>query len=125
MNNCCSTPREASETSNRKYRPLVDTLETNQGYTIVADMPGATAENIHVDFEDGTLRLRAPVSSRASEGERVLLAEYDVGDYEMVFELPEFVDVDRIDARYENGVLTVTVPKQPEVSPRKVEIKVH
>jgi HSP20 family protein len=105
------------------YRPYVNIGERADELVISAEMPGATAENIDVHFEDGQLNIHARVAPRAAEGQRFLLQEYGVGDFYRTFRVGEQVDPTRIAAEYRNGVLTLRLPKVEAAKPRKITVQ--
>ena len=105
------------------YRPNVDILEKDDELIVVADVPGASADDIDIDFEDGALTIDAKVEIRDDEGAEYLLHEYGVGHYHRTFQVSEAVDGDKINAEYANGVLTLHLPKADAAKPRKISIK--
>ena len=107
----------------RCYRPNVDILERAEELVVLADIPGATGENIGVDFEDGTLTIHARVGPRQDENTRYLIREYGVGDYYRTFRVSEAIDVAKIAAEYADGVLTLHLPKAESTKPRKIDVK--
>lgn len=109
--------------STRMYRPNVDILEMRDELLVLADVPGACAEDIDINFEGGTLTIRAAVKPRQPEGANMLLREYGVGDFHRVFQVSEAVDASRITAECVNGVLTLHLPKVEAVKPRKIEVR--
>lgn len=110
--------REASVT----FQPNVDVCDRGGEVVIVADLPGARPEAIEVAFEDGILSLHAVVPARALPG-RTLRQEYGIGDYRRSFRLGEGFDASLIAADYRSGVLTIRVPRQAAVRPRKIEVR--
>src|ERR1043165_6733014 len=82
-------PADAVENAcrGRCYVPAVDVFETPHELVLVADVPGAAADQSDVRFEDGELRIHAPVAGRRKEGQSYLLEEYGVGDYFRTFRL--------------------------------------
>lgn len=111
----------------RFWLPTVDCYETQNAFVVEADLPGVHPENVEISFEQNTLTLkgtRAPTIQTPEKGElRVYTAERLSGDFARSIRLPEYVDGERIEAAYNNGVLTVTVPKAPSALPHKVAIK--
>ena len=109
------------------WLPVVDVYETDSAFVVEADLPGVHQENVEISFEQNTLTLkgtRAPTLQTPSQGElRVYTAERVSGDFARTIRLPEYVDGDRIEAHYANGVLTITVPKAQSARPRKIAIK--
>jgi HSP20 family protein len=107
------------------YRPNVDILEMADELVVLADVPGATGDDIDVDFEDGTLAIHAKVEPRQDEDTEYLVHEYGVGDYYRTFQVSEAVDAAKITAEYADGVLTLHLPKAESTRPRKIEVKAH
>jgi HSP20 family molecular chaperone IbpA len=101
--------------------PLVDVYESPDGLLLVADLPGATAESVHVHLEKGRLTIEA---KRAPEPEGTpLQREHRPRDYFRAFEVPESVDGAKIDASFAAGVLTLRLPKSDVAKPRRIAVK--
>jgi HSP20 family protein len=115
---------EAAACCGRCYVPAVDVLETPHELTLTVDVPGAAADRIDVRFEDGELRIHAPVAPRRKESQKFLLEEYGVGDYVRTFRLGKEIDAAKIEAKVADGVLTLRLPKVEAVKPRKVTVNV-
>jgi HSP20 family protein len=113
----------AVKTAAPQFTPRVDVWETEQEYLFHADLPGVQPGDIHLEFENGHLRLSGKVQPRQRSESR-LAAEYAVGDYERQFAINDEVDVHKISADFKHGVLTVKLPKREEVKPKKIEITV-
>jgi HSP20 family protein len=105
------------------YRPNVDILEVGDELLVLADVPGASGQDIDVDFEDGNLTIHAKVEPRQEESTEYLLREYGVGDYYRTFRVSEAIDAAKISAEYADGVLTLHLPKAESTKPRKIEVK--
>ena len=104
------------------YRPNVDIVERADELTVQADVPGATADGIAVDFEDGMLSIHAEVPPR-NQGVDYLAREYGVGDFCREFRVNETIDVAAISAELADGVLTLHLPKVEAAKPRKIAVK--
>jgi HSP20 family protein len=104
------------------YRPNVDIVERADELTVQADVPGATADGIEVDFEDGMLSIHVKVPPR-NQGVDYLVREYGVGDFCREFRVNETIDVARISADLADGVLTLHLPKVEAAKPRKIAVK--
>jgi HSP20 family protein len=106
----------------------LDLNETDQTYTVTAELPGIDAQDVELTLRDNTLILRGEKRDehREGEGERVYL-ERSYGRFER--NIPFAVQVDANGARAEcrNGVLTVTLPKNPEAKSevRRIEVRPH
>ena len=111
-------PERVSE--RRVIAPPVDVYENDEEILVVADLPGVTRDNLRIDFEDNRLTIEA---SRAEKDERTWLFREQVdADYRRSFEVAPGIDVDNIKATLEGGVLSVHLPKSPELRPRKIPI---
>jgi len=109
---------------NATYTPSVDILENPEEMLLVADVPGAKADDIALQFENGELRIHARVAPRLPEpGKSYLFCEYGVGDYQRRFRIGEDIDVDRIRAEVSAGVLKVHLPKSENAKPRKISVR--
>ena len=104
------------------FRPNVDIVEKADELTVLADMPGARADGIEVNFEDGMLTIRAKVPPR-HENVEFLVHEYAVGDFYRTFRIHETIDASKITAEYADGVLTLHLPKSEAAKPRKISVK--
>ena len=103
----------------------VDLYETSNGYQAVVAIPGVTQDQINIRFENGVLTISAEIPQMQLENARVLIQERGYGRYSRAITLPEFVDVDKADAHYENGLLTLILPKRPEAQPKMIAVKVN
>jgi HSP20 family protein len=104
----------------------LDIHESDTAYTVYADLPGLTAEQINVRYHDGVLRISAEVAQPSTaDGTRVLMQERPFGKVSRSIQLPQTVDTDHVEATYENGVLKLTLPKTPEAQPKQITVKSH
>lgn len=102
--------------------PRVDILETEEGLTLLVDMPGVKPQDVDVRFEGGELLLHGRCAPRQSSA-NWLLYEYGVGDFYRSFPVGEGVDGGKITAELKQGVLTVRLPRSEAVKPRKITVK--
>ena len=114
--------REETRASERYITPAVDIIETEEGLTLIADIPGATKGTLDVNVEKGILTLNAPVSRRMPG--RSIYTEFEFAHYYRQFSIPETLDNGKAKAEFTNGVLTLKVPVAETAKPRKIEIKV-
>jgi len=103
------------------YEPHVDIIEDAEAITLFADMPGVKKTDVDIDVREGILTLNAPVRP-TSDGWQPLLKEYEIGGFTRRFALSEKVDTGRINARMDNGVLVLKLPKMEQHKPRKIQI---
>jgi HSP20 family protein len=105
------------------FRPLVDIVEKKDELLLIADLPGANSDSIDIHFEDGVLTVEGSVAPRYEPSMNFMLAEYGVGNFHRSFRVSEHVDASRIHAEYENGVLTIHLPKAEQAKPRKIQVQ--
>lgn len=106
--------------------PAVDVTDNEKTYEITADLPGMDEKNIEVKVSDGVLTIKGERRDEKEEKKKdYYLHEREYGSFERSFQVPEGVDADKIDASFKKGVLTVTLPKKPEVqkAAKKIEVK--
>jgi len=111
----------------RSFVPSLDVVERADAYLISAELPVVDASAVEISFENNTLTIRgtkAPsLQAQQNEEVRVYTAERLSGTFERAVRLPEYVEGDKIEASYSQGVLTITVPKAQAARARKIEIK--
>ena len=92
----------------------VDVRETDQAYTVQAEVPGVTKEDIHVSLDGAVVTLRAEVKQQDAQtrDEKVLRTERYFGAVSRSFQLPQDIDQGAAKAKYDNGILTLTLPKK-------------
>src|SRR5437879_6259475 len=113
------------ETPEASWVPPVDIFEDAEAIRIIAEVPGVKPEDVKISLEDNVLTLRGSKQQVAEERtERVHRYERTYGTFERSFTLPATVDASNINARYEHGVLTVTLPKVEKAKPRQIEVEV-
>jgi HSP20 family protein len=104
------------------FIPSTDVLETRDAFVVKLDLPGATRETMQISIEGGELTVRAPVERGPEEGTIFLQREIGRKTYLRVFRLTEGIDDRNIDAVFEDGVLTITLPKREELKSRSITI---
>ena len=105
------------------FTPAVDIFETENEITLLADLPGVESDGLKIDLRENILTLTADARPWEGAGEADLLIEYEIGRFFRQFTLSEVIDQDRIDARLNDGVLRLTLPKVEKAAPRKISIK--
>lgn len=103
-------------------QPIVDVVEQDDEYLLEAELPGLSEEDVEVSVEDTLLTISAKKAS-SEEERRYLIRERAVGEFRRSFVLPKDADSSNIEARFKNGVLTLTVKKLPEAKPRQIKIE--
>ena len=110
--------------SKNAWVPSLDVRETDDRYEVTLDLPGLEPDAVNVTFEDGTLTVsgkREFVSEDA--GETYHRIERSYGTFARSVGLPHVADAERIEATFDKGVLTVSVPKVEAAKPRTIEVK--
>lgn len=105
------------------YIPAVDIFESKDDVTVIAEMPGVTASGIEVTLEDNVLTMRGRKEDEISSG-RILLHEFEPGNYQRRFTVAETIDQENIKASMNNGMLQITLPKAEPAKPRKIEVQI-
>jgi HSP20 family protein len=103
------------------FNPAVDVRANDEEIVFACDVPGLKREDIEVTVENGVLSIRGQRQYQGKEKDRVLLGRA-YGAFANRFTLPDYVDADRMTADLADGVLTITLPKQPKAKPRRIEI---
>jgi HSP20 family protein len=108
------------------WTPHVDVADRDKELVVKADLPGVKPEDVDVRVEDGVLTLRGErhEEKQANENEYHRVERF-VGRFYREIPLPSGADLDHIQANSAHGVLTITIPKKPEVQPRRIPIKGH
>ena len=104
------------------FVPRADIYETNDGITVVADMPGVDENSVDITLEQNVLTINSYVAPVEPEGYRLAYAEYRVGDYQRRFTLSDQIDRDKIEATVRDGVLRLHLPKVEPIA-RKITVK--
>ncbi|RLB87706.1 MAG: Hsp20/alpha crystallin family protein [Deltaproteobacteria bacterium] len=105
------------------FTPEVDIFETDQEITLLADMPGVAADEVTIDLKDGVLTISGDVKPWEGSEETDVLVEFEIGKYHRQFSLSDAIDQDKIDAKLEDGVLRLTLPKAQKAVPRQIAVK--
>ncbi len=105
--------------------PLADIYETADQYTLKLEMPGVTREKLEIMMENDELEIRGEVASYKPENKELKYSEFSHYDYLRRFTVGNDIDRDKINATFENGVLTLVLQKHESVKPKKIAINVH
>jgi HSP20 family protein len=114
---------EEHEAATRSWAPRVDVMENAEAYQVTAELPGIKKEEVEITLENNVLSLK---------GERKFEKDVNQDNYHRIervygpfarsFTLPTRVAQDRVEAKFDNGLLTITIPKVAEARPKKIEI---
>lgn len=112
------------EPGERYWAPAVDVREETGSYIIEVDVPGVAPGDIEITTDERALVIKGSRSAQDSETtEGFNRAERIQGGFSRRFRLPEEVDESAIEAKSENGVLRVMLPKQEKTEPRRIPVK--
>ena len=101
--------------------PALDIQENDNAYTVVAPLPGINPDQINVRLQNGVLTISGEIESpKVDENSKIVVQERYYGKFSRSVTLPQSVDSDKVEATYENGVLTLNLPKVPEAQPSRI-----
>jgi HSP20 family protein len=103
------------------YVPDVDIIENDQAIVLRSDLPGVKKDDLKIDVHEGVLTLTGTVEAVPSHF-NTIYQEYEIGGFSRRFTLGQHIDQQKIEAKLDNGVLTLTLPKAEAAKPRKIEI---
>jgi len=106
------------------WAPSVDISENDTEFTLVADIPGVNPDEIDISMEKGVLTIKGERNTEnVEEKDNYRRVERQSGVFYRRFTLPDSADADKIAAKSEHGVLTITIPKQEVALSRRIEIQ--
>lgn len=115
-------PRKAERVQPEEFiTPEVNIHETKNGYVLEAEMPGVNKDGLEITLENNELAIVGRRSSDTVAGE-LLFHERSTAPFRRVFELDPAIDTSRINAKVDQGVLTLNLPKSEQVKPRKITV---
>jgi HSP20 family protein len=106
--------------------PRTDIIERKSDYIITAEMPGISKDNFKVEIENNVLTIHGKkFAQENSEGDQQFRSERQYGNYRRSFRLGDEIDSEKIDARYDSGILEIVLPKSKKAKPKMVEVKIN
>ncbi|WP_251963614.1 Hsp20/alpha crystallin family protein [Salinibacter ruber] len=116
--------RGGDDDTSTVWAPRTDLSETDDAFRIRLDVPGMTKDDIAINLQNNTLTVSGERSSeRQKDGEEYVRVERAFGTFHRTFTLPDAVGPDRVEATYDEGVLTINVPKTEKSTRRQIEIQ--
>lgn len=106
------------------WRPLVDVREDKENFFIDAEIPGVKQDDIKLTVKDNRLTIQGERQTEKKEGTDYYRTERFYGSFTRSFTLPTSADPDKIEASFEDGLLTVKIAKKAEEVPKQIEIKI-
>lgn len=104
--------------------PAVDIREEKDSYLLEAEVPGLTEKDIEIQVKENLLTLTSRLEENTEAQNGYLLRERNPVQFKRSFILPKDVDQEKIEARYGNGILTLSLPKKPEAKPKIIDVKI-
>jgi HSP20 family protein len=121
-----ATQKESTRTDERVQReeyvaPEVNIYETSEGYVLEAEMPGVNKDGLEITLEGSEITIVGRRTHEVMPGE-ALLRERQRADFRRAFELDPAIDTTKVNAKMNQGVLTLTLPKSEQVKPRRIAV---
>jgi HSP20 family protein len=105
------------------YSPTVDVEETNEAYLLSFDVPGLSKESLGIEFADGQLVISGERKVERSAESKRHVTERVHGTFKRTLKFGENIEADKIEAKLDQGVLYVTLPKAETVKPKKIAVQ--
>ena len=122
MNTLVRENRDADRAQNEQFvAPSASVVEAGDGYTLEVEMPGVNKEGLEISIENNELTILGRRSLPTVEG-TLIHRESRPENYRRTFELDPSIDADKINAKIDQGVVTLTLPKAEHVKPRKIAV---
>ena len=110
---------------NGDFTPRIDVIEDKDKMELRAELPGMEKDAIKVLFEDGVLTISGEKKVQKEEKDtNCVWSEISCGSFTRSMTLPDYVDHEKIEADYRDGVLTLTMPKTEKAKPKEIEVKI-
>ena len=114
--------REATRNNDQYLSPAVDIFESEQGLTIVADMPGLDDKSLEISVEKGVLTIKGDAPAGAGD---VQYREFAMAGYWRQFILSDTFDAEKAEGAIKHGVMTLHIPKAEAAKPKRIPVSVH
>lgn len=106
------------------FVPAFEVKETNDAFILKGDLPGVAEADLDIGVHNNVLTVSGTrQSEERKEGESFALYERQYGSFSRSFSLPDTADAERVEAKLDAGVLTLTIWKKAEAKPRKISVK--
>jgi HSP20 family protein len=115
---------ELNKINDVAFRPAIEVTEQEHGYTAVVALPGIKKEDITISLENSILKVSGErLSSKEENSDKVHFSEFRYGKFERSITLPKNAETEKVDARFEDGLLTINILKKEDAKPKQIEIK--
>lgn len=102
--------RNRTMQNNRTF-PATNVMENNDDFMLEMALPGYEKNEIVIDIEQNELKISSKKTDPSQEDRKMLRQEFSKGAFERIFELPDTVDAENIEATFKNGLLSISIPK--------------
>ncbi|MGE0867373.1 MAG: Hsp20/alpha crystallin family protein [Kofleriaceae bacterium] len=117
-------PFSSSTRPSSAFSPAFEVKETTEAFVVKADLPGVAESDLDIAIHNNVLTISGSrQAEERKEDEGYALYERQFGSFSRSFTLPDVADGERIEAKLDNGVLTLTIGKRAEAKPRKIALK--
>lgn len=103
--------------------PLVDVYETDDDFILLANMPGVERKNIKLKLEEENLVMMGKIDYESVKNRNYVLKENETGNFFRKFKIADTIDTSKIEAKFDNGQLTVKLGKNERIKPMTIDIK--
>ena len=118
--------REQESVLSASWTPSVDINETKDAYVVKGELPGVDKDNVDISIEDNLLVIRGEKKvEKESEEDKFHRKECVYGSFERSFSLPKQVDINNVEASFDNGVLKLNIPKAEEAKPKQIQVQIN
>jgi HSP20 family protein len=125
FNTLFDSPGQTSRGTATRWIPAMDLVETGESYVLRADLPGLSDADVNIEFQDNVLTVSGErKTEHEARGEGYYRIERGFGAFSRSLTLPEGVDPEGVQAKFDRGVLEIRIPKPEQRKPRKVAISV-
>ena len=108
------------------FNPRLEVRETEKDFRLSMEVPGMKRDEIHIEVEDGVLRLHGEKKSQADDKDAPCrYSERTYGSFERTLRLPDNADAGSVHAKYADGLLELTIPKREVAKPKTLEVKIE
>jgi HSP20 family protein len=107
------------------WAPAIDVLEKEDKFVVKVELPGVNEEDVNVSVAGGTLTIEGEKKTESEiKNKGYYYSETSYGSFSRSITIPSTVDASKIEANYDKGVLEITLPKAPEVKPKKIAVAI-
>jgi HSP20 family protein len=107
-----------------RFTPSLNVAETDLGYEVSIELPGLKPEDVTVELKDGSLWISGKKTEEEEEKGRTFhRMERRHGEFRRVVQLPGTVEEEKVEAKFQDGVLMIKVPKSEEVKPKRIPVQ--